>query len=188
VRAISNWLLGDGITFLKASVMLSLSVAVALQALLCLGPCVQAMRSAGIHQYADFAAVTSAHVWYPGSTQRVPASIADVHALQGLSALEKRSLWLFMQQAEQAATGKNVLLKESDCFVAALESFGLPGRIQVCRPLWSYRQVACVSPACLQEWVNIVHSVHTPDNAGALCAGRFAVCRVELPAAHDSMQ
>jgi hypothetical protein len=168
--------------------MSSLSLVVAVQALQCLGPCVLAMRSAGIHQYADFAAVSSAHVWYPGATQRVPAGIADVHALQGLSASEKRALWLFMQQAEQAATGTKVPLRETDHFAAALESVGLPGRIQVRQVLCSSVSGACMSPACLREWDNIVHELSSPESAGALSAGCSAVCRDELPAVHDRKQ
>jgi hypothetical protein len=105
------------------------------QALLCLGPCVQAMRKAGIHQYTDFAAVSSSHIWHAGGTQRVPSSVADVHALQGLSTAGKRALWLFMQQAEQAATSANVPLRDTGHFVSALEHFGLPEHIQVCNSM-----------------------------------------------------
>lgn len=105
---------------------------VRLQALLCLGSCVRGMRGAGIHQYTDFAAVSSCHVWRPGgSAIRVPSSTADVHALSSVPAAGKRALWLLMQQAERAATVAASTVGDAEPFVSVLDRFGIPDDVQV---------------------------------------------------------
>jgi hypothetical protein len=60
-------------------------------------------------------------------------STAAVHAAEGLSAEEKRRLWLVMREVERAAAGATTQLFTSDDFAAALAELGLPQYVQVSR-------------------------------------------------------
>jgi RAB protein geranylgeranyltransferase component A len=102
------------------------------QALQCTGQCVEAIRKAGLHLYIDFVPVSDAYVYCSAdsSLQVVPSSISAVHGMTGLSAADKRTLWLFMRQVERAATGEAVPLFQGQHFGRNLQSCKLPQFMQ----------------------------------------------------------
>jgi RAB protein geranylgeranyltransferase component A len=104
------------------------SIDIAHQALECTGPCVEAIRKAGLHLYIDFVPVSDAYVYSAAdrALHPVPSGVAGVHAMSGLTAAEKRTMWLFMRQVERAATGAPVPLFQGRHFAADLQACKLP--------------------------------------------------------------
>ena len=105
-----------------------------MQAMQCTGPCVTAIRRAGLHHYLEFLPVTSAFVYDRAAARlrRVPARTADVHSAEGLSAAQRRQLWLVMREVERGASGGRTSLFGTGDFEAALQGCGLPRYVEVC--------------------------------------------------------
>lgn len=102
-----------------------------MQALEATGPCTQAIRDIGLHHSLEFAAVSSVFTWHDGRLYSTPSSKADAHAAAWLSLEDRRTLTLFLANAQHAAAGGSSDLFQSTHFKAALEDFGLHASVQV---------------------------------------------------------
>lgn len=91
----------------------------------------QAIRDIGLHHSLEFAAVSSVYTFHGGRLYSTPSSKADVHAAPWLSLQDKRTVSLFLANAQLAAAGGSSDLFQAPHFKAALEDFGLHASVQV---------------------------------------------------------
>eukprot|EP00892_Ulva_mutabilis_P004083 jgi/Ulvmu1/2046/UM120_0042.1 len=106
------------------------SLDLAHQALEATGPCAQAIRDIGLHHSLEFSAVSSVFTWHRGRLYSTPCSKADVHRAPWLSQQHRRTLSLFLANAQHAAAGGSSNLFQATHFKAALEDFGLHPSVQ----------------------------------------------------------
>ena len=153
-----------------------------MQAMQCTGPCVTAIRRAGLHHYLEFLPVTSAFVYDRAAARlrRVPACTADVHSAEGLSAAQRRQLWLVMREVERGATGSRTTLFGTGDFEAALRGCGLPQYVEV----WLKNGSASISFPFVQRSVCVMSSSsHAGSRHCWLLSSRMRQCAAVLVSA-----